>query len=382
MPLQVLNGNAPSRPSAPKAPSTPSVKPRVCAVVRTRAASPEDNLPFSLDIMLEILKLCSPYEIALFTTLSRQFRAFIAANPRVWEHSCLNFARGTCDAVPTRPVVDEDVPGNFSWAAYAMYIFGPKTCSICKRSGSWLRILPFNWSLKLNACVLPKSTEGPDGKKMSWCGYVLKRDYVQSPIDMRTWKSVTPDVGPQWIGFFDELDFNPASEVVDRRTLKIQKRMVDTSQLMQNAAFLTAWSCAWLTEIVKMAKENLAFIGDMALKHKISRDCILLSPTMERVFCAFNRDIERLTVAVWEHFRPQILSEARALRDGPMERCSYCSKSFTTKEMLTHLITKHKRKGTPTLSLPDGRQNCISCPKSARFYTKRQLDRHRLKQHN
>ncbi|KAJ7122530.1 hypothetical protein C8R43DRAFT_1241254 [Mycena crocata] len=360
------------------------------------------------DVVLVILELCSPGDLIQISRTSQGLKSLLDTSQTVWDSAQKNLARGVATRVPARPVVEAS--GNFGELAYATWIFGGGKCSVCTK---WTDSLPENFLFRFRDC----SDKCQKSLRLS--------EAHQRPILVHYGKQLDPWVGPLPRSFvidvpnlgdlfrFSVRDLNrakkeyhysrhiacsspykagkhfcarTAAELDQEYVLREQAR----PELTSNAAQLEDWKINSAQSSLAKLLKSVPSVKSHAVAHGIKVRCLMRCPMLARVFDAFYRDLEPITLAAWTHLLPfikeqlnpilkGIFPEGAAIRQTDRIRCPHCPRVLNVTGITAHIVEKHPEHNpdgaVPGLKL-SARKHCRKCPKSQKIFSERGLASH------
>ncbi|KAF7322362.1 hypothetical protein HMN09_00014100 [Mycena chlorophos] len=283
---------------------------------------------FPVDVGLVIIESCSPHDIVQLRMTSKRLRNIIDRHSHVWTTARANLARGQCSSVPAPPEVT--ARGNYNEASYAFWLFGGGRCdsTICENAAKGL---PVSFTLRLRACS-KKCDDWIFDSGLIYCDF--KHRY-----DATTWGLWLPRIPFEDNGskFFlyrrsairdAEDEVNQAIAVtngaifcmgkfplrtIDALTLEHRKRAESRVMLEKNAKQLVAWKIGYLAEKATVEDLNWACLKTFCATERISFNQLRHCPMTMALLEAFNRDLERITLTVWQQHRLVLRREYETL---------------------------------------------------------------------
>ncbi|KAJ7056799.1 hypothetical protein C8F01DRAFT_362038 [Mycena amicta] len=343
------------------------------------------------EILLEMLCICSPVDLVQLENTSKPLREFIHANRRrIWSSACKSLARGKSPPLPECPVVQAS--GNYSYAAYITWIFGPSLshCSICS---VMTNAPPTDCRLRLRVCSKGclKALGGPHHMVVDTEGVL--NNHQDANACFGRWLPRVWQASDGAYMYFKKhikranLELNQATAVsngcrrhgtpgIPRRTLnelisEHAKREADRPLLEKNAAQLETWQDLYSVEKSKIEKLNLKRVDILARAEDRRASDIVSAPTMKAVLAAFNRDLAHITFSVWMQNRSQVLNEIDA-KQNEQVACAFCRRLVNVKEFASHMYQQHRK---------DTRCPVFACPKKQQVMTRPGLAEHLLAKH-
>ncbi|KAF7317208.1 hypothetical protein HMN09_00455800 [Mycena chlorophos] len=344
---------------------------------------------FPLDVGLAILSHCSPFDLVQLAATAKSTRGLLFKNEHLFDDARYNVARGRCP--PT---------------AYALFIFGESPCSICSKP---THHIPSDFHFRFRACskncqgklrsLLTVDRSRPSGLHIpDWRSglplvaeedaygliYMVERRAAQRAMDEHEDALAVTYGHPRPHGFM----FRRRN--IEELQLEYAKRINDTAKLAANARQLKQWATSYLDERLLIRHRNLHFLKMVAGVENVRLSRMLEYPVLQKVFCAFNRDLALITYSVWIEHRTETLTFIASRHKGGKTRkdipCPYCARSFTVDGLSVHVVAKHQDIDPDTLAVKpasmDGKLHCRDCPRSTRVYTEQALADHRRDKHS
>ncbi|KAF7300655.1 hypothetical protein HMN09_00951000 [Mycena chlorophos] len=386
-------------------------------------------LPFkklSLDVIMLILEMCSPLDLAELATSCPALRGILVAHPSIWNRVFANFSRGACPAVPLYSKSLE-ATANCTPAAYARFIFGGGLCSWCKKPTT---AIPLHFLLRLRACsgecmraissggtlFIDTNNKYRDHPWGRWLLRLQEKGYGGWPVYST---AMIKNAGRELHQAFevdhgrimpnDELPFPFRNS---QALFAVHKqRELSRPALTKNAIALEFWAAEYVKEKEAIKKRNLAFLKTIAKVYRIAFKSMMRCPTLEHVFACFNRDLTLMTFAVWTQYEKDILDEYESWRRStrnttrsPTDRaaatstpsqpqddsqpptakviCPHCTRHFAPANLSNHIVMKHEDVD-PNAFAPAGKLHCMRCPRKymRRLYTAETLLDHDREAH-
>ncbi|KAJ7484980.1 hypothetical protein B0H11DRAFT_2279269 [Mycena galericulata] len=367
---------------------------------------------FPMDIGLEILEKCSPFDLAQLARTSTFLRSFLRVNSHLWKTAQVNLAQGDCPPLPAPPVVEAS--GNYSQFAYALWLFDGGPCTWCSK---WTDSQPCHFLFRFRSCSprcrgilfsdvcmsTDKAKKYDDffwGKWLSRKGQELPNGQVTYTYSTQATKdalrerhqAIGVDGGNSWR---DPKGFPVrTSQQLDA---ECDLRRLSRPAISKNAEELDAWYEAYVAQRAVVQKSNFNFLKGLCIEENKKVQGVLRCPTMARLFFAFNRDLQPITHTVWTQVRDLVLAELKFMGEGVFPegvatrpndkvRCTQCNQLLRAMSMADHVLSKHKGRNADT-SACDGPEakaresHCRDCPSSRRLFTERGLRDHQLNKH-
>ncbi|KAJ6495997.1 hypothetical protein C8R45DRAFT_926536 [Mycena sanguinolenta] len=318
--------------------------------------------------------------------VSKSIRSLIQMHPHLWIA-----AQKNCADIPPPSVVTSS--GNYSYSAYALFIFGGGPCTWCsKRTDT----LPCSWVFRFRACSTQKYDDSIWGKWLPRLQITLENGeqlYVYSTRQLKYAKR------EQQEAFRIDRGNSERDPIGFRRRNWKQlreehlRREESRPAIHKNEIDLKVWRKRYKEQVAVVRSRNIKFVKLMSAVDDVNFRGLLRCPALKCIFAAFNRDLTFLTHTVWMHNRSAILTEFKYMKNGVFPdgmvarqsdklRCSYCPRLITVKGMADHIVDKHKGQNPdeiPFISKAKGdKKHCPDCPDSKRVFTKRGLEDHRL----
>ncbi|KAF7297621.1 hypothetical protein MKEN_01385100 [Mycena kentingensis (nom. inval.)] len=346
-----------------------------------------------LDVGLGIFSLCSPFDLVQLAATSKSNRTLIQAHAYLWESAHDNIARGECPRLPTRPVIETS--GNYSQEAYVLWVFGGGPCSHCSKPTT---SLPLDFLFRFRACSTPCSRILMSRQHVHYCSpaefkalpysiglpHIAREEpsteiYVYTSLKFVTNAKHEATAAKQ----FNNRGYRPpASSTFKRRSqaeLDAEYLRRDRSRpaIEKNASELNSWRDTYNAQHAIVAAANKDFIARMAKEERINAARLGRTPTLKQLKHAFDRDLEPLTLSVWNHNRSAIVDEL-----GPKKVvCQHCGNAYHEAGFITHLFDCQDGKQRSLFEQIKKKVLCEQCPDSRRLYTKEGLEDHRVAQH-
>ncbi|KAF7311990.1 hypothetical protein MIND_00210800 [Mycena indigotica] len=360
---------------------------------------PLDQIP--LDIVIFILQHCSPFDLAQLSLATKSFRRILTGHPSLWKHAQLQTSRGTCPLLPECP------PESFTHEAYAAFIFGGGHCSHCSKLTNHLPFLSlFRFRSCSQQCKSALMSEermftdwGDINQTAFWSPWL---PHFHSQVLGKTYRVYDRQaIALAWRELQDATAFTAGlarpfpnefpARSTDELGLIHAKREQALASLTLNAQLVTEWAEHYLVEKRRMRETNLAFIKLVANCDNVSVRQVLECSGFQRIFAAFNRDLEKLTFTVWMEHRYAVLTEINGIRFGRQKalvdqvECPHCQQSFGVEALSVHTVAKHSDVDPDLLPIRPpfmmGKKHCRDCPKSDRVYTGQGLRAHQRAKH-
>ncbi|KAJ7666592.1 hypothetical protein DFH06DRAFT_1184238 [Mycena polygramma] len=268
------------------------------------------------DIILTIMQLSSPADLITLGNVCQRFNSILASNPSCWE-----YARAGLQ-IPPPPDghigQTQAAAGRFEFQKnYIRDLFGGGKCGAC---GVWTTSLPFSFPLHIWCCskkcrlnllnlndrflvkIRPSDLDKHPG--IDWLVPHRVRDGgIYFRDDLVAAKEKLKSLGRECKTLDD---FNYVDTVVKFRN-ECCSRTFDA---------LEAWKHEYLKAVADTRTLNLEFLRGIARMEVRKLNTLLKSPTLNRVFMAFNRDLTRLGINDWRVIQTTVRQELKALGSG------------------------------------------------------------------
>ncbi|KAF9467080.1 hypothetical protein BDZ94DRAFT_1318898 [Collybia nuda] len=324
----------------------------------------------ALDLILEILDYCSPFDLLQVRSVCKQLCAILDRRPSFW--------RGAYYRLHNAPYIPPIRPSKFTIYAYTYLLFSLRPCSFCY---DLTNFPPVSIPLNLNSCSRNCDFQVFQGKSIAKVGDPT------CPISGINLHLPTHSHGgnmyqriPDILAAIHERNavqktWRPEDELV---ALKIRWERKHKTHIIvtEIGKDVQRWRSSYLAARHAQKKKNISLIKRISAQERIAFSTLLEAPTLRNIILAFNRDLANLTEQVWITIRGQVHQELRQRRASEMalnekKPCFICK--LSVKGMTDHIATIHKG----TMIHWNGQSMCSLCPiESRRIYT-----RHGLKQH-
>ncbi|KAJ7664463.1 hypothetical protein DFH06DRAFT_1187871 [Mycena polygramma] len=255
------------------------------------------------EIILEIMRVSSPADLRMLRSVSRLFYHILNTHPSCWTHA--RRAISLPPPPPGLPAWREFTQAPFHFpvqlgrgaieAAYAGYLFGGGSCTVC---GNWSSEIPHSLGLSFRCCS-PKCRQLVyviNHKHLLHVRYMDRFDHPGSE-----WLSHQPT---KYGGLFFRSELAAAKKTLEY--LRVEATRVEFQFIrefraeacrheMKMVRNLQDWKPNYMDALRDTRDSNITFLKSIALKHRIKVAKLLSSPTLQRVFDAFNRDLTSMT---------------------------------------------------------------------------------------
>ncbi|KAJ7443335.1 hypothetical protein B0H11DRAFT_2092670 [Mycena galericulata] len=273
------------------------------------------------EIILTVMRLSGPADLKLLASVSPVFKSILDANPSVWKYSRASLMIPAPTAVGRlgrAPAVDHDVRISARGVTEEMfidYLFRGGHCSVC---GIWTLEFPCSFALDFRCCSKDcrRAVFSVNAKLVVT---IKKTDLVQHPGVQ--W--LTPHPVPRG-GMYLRADVASAKkrDKAVRRACKTHcefEYVDDFATYLAECQFQTfesleQWKPEYLRAVAKTRSENLKFLKTIARAEAKAARLLLASPTLHRIFTAFNRDLTKMCINDWRVIQLQVRRELQALR--------------------------------------------------------------------
>ncbi|KAJ7664454.1 hypothetical protein DFH06DRAFT_1187824 [Mycena polygramma] len=274
------------------------------------------------DIILTIMKLSSPADLITLGNVCHRFKSILASNPSCWE-----YARASLQVPPPpdgHTGQTQAAAGGFELQKrisaeenYIRDLFGGGKCAAC---GVWTTNLPFSFPLAIWCC----------SKKCRLNVFNLNDHLLVKirPSDLDKYPGI------DWLvphrvrdgGIYFRADLVAAKEKLKLLGRECKTRddfnYVDTVVKFHNECCsrtfdaLEAWKHKYLKAVADTRTQNLEFLRGIGRIEVRKLNTLLKSPTLNRVFMAFNRDLTRMGTNDWRVIQTTVRQELKALGSG------------------------------------------------------------------
>ncbi|KAJ7666564.1 hypothetical protein DFH06DRAFT_1383746 [Mycena polygramma] len=253
------------------------------------------------DIILTIMQLSSPADLITLGNVCQRFKSILASNPSCWE-----YARAGLQ-IPPPPDGHEcisaeenyirDLFGGGMWSVDHEPAFFISSCHLVLLCAKKCRLNVFNLNDHLLVKIRPSDLDKYPG--IDWLVPHRVRDgAIYFRADLVAAKERLRLLGRECK---TRDDFN----------------YVDTVVKYPNAFdALEAWKHEYLKAVADTRIQNLEFLRGIGRMEVRKVNTLLKSPTLNRVFMAFNRDLTRLGTNDWRVIHTAVRQELKALGSG------------------------------------------------------------------
>ncbi|KAF7301965.1 Inositol-pentakisphosphate 2-kinase [Mycena indigotica] len=354
---------------------------------------PFNDLPRDIGIL--ILEQCSPYDLVQLSATSKRLRKMILLkHVYLWNRARANLERsGISLTLPPCPQVPAS--GNFSETAYATFLFGGGMCTQCTKPTARL---PCIFLFRSRACSrrckldiisnlavdwIQIQDTTPWGRSLPKIPYQVVAGVVYYAFD---WKAIQLARQEHDEAIARTCGAAPTPPKLFRSRTRHQleeeytKREQSVPILLQNAEQLNLWAAEYCDEQRRVYYRNLKFLQRVVklADPKISASQVIKSQVFGLIFSAFNRDLQDITLTVWQHHCSAVMTE---LKPSFKIACPYCKRLIHIDGLHIHVVAKHNDIDKVRLSTPSGKLACFECPNSGRVFTEKGLSDHRRTKH-
>ncbi|KAJ7485030.1 hypothetical protein B0H11DRAFT_2279312 [Mycena galericulata] len=274
------------------------------------------------EIILSIMRFSGPADLRIFGSVCSLFKSILHVNPSIWQYARASLKIPAPTALTVRRLVgcaDGDVVGSSVRGSteenYIEYLFRGGHCTVC---GIWTMELPCSFSLDFRCCST-KCRQRVFSVKANLLVTIKTSELDKHPGI----KWITPHSVPRG-GIYFRSDVAAAEEKM-RLLGQESKTRHEFEQVNDFATFwaecrlssfesLEHWRDNYIAAVGKTRKENLSFLKAIAHTEVKNLHCLLTSPTLNRVFTAFNRDLTKMGINDWRIIQLQVRRELKALR--------------------------------------------------------------------
>ncbi|KAJ7877342.1 hypothetical protein B0H13DRAFT_2668430 [Mycena leptocephala] len=272
------------------------------------------------DIILTILQLSGPADLATLGSTCHLFRSILDANPSCWQYTRATLKIpappvgrvGNCRATAGAFELQERGP---SEETYIRYLFGGGTCSVC---GRWTAQIPCSLALEFRCC-----SKKCRSRVLSFHGHLLVKI---KPSDLKNHPGIqwlVPHPSPDGHIYY-RTDLNAVKQRIKSLGRECKTRdefnYVDTLVTeyaecrMATFKDVETWTEDYLRCVRNARQLNLDFLKEIGRKEKQKVHTLLMSPTLQRVFTAFNRDLTRMGMNDWRVIQLTVRRELKQPR--------------------------------------------------------------------